>query len=168
MSNFLDDIENDMIHSLRRIPKGGLKGILYYKIIIAQKHKINLTIDVSVKEKGIFQKLNSKKMNELSKVTGIYFDNAIEAASESRKKRITVEIYELKDKIQIVISNTFKKGSILENNGNKGVSSKGPGRGNGLYFASKIIRNNQWLQEKHEIIDRYYVETISITKNTSK
>lgn len=162
------EIENDMIHSLRRIPKGGLKGILYYKIIVAQKHKINLTIDVSVKEKGIFQKLNSKKMNELSKVTGIYFDNAIEAASESRKKRITVEIYELKDKIQIVISNTFKKGSILENNGNKGVSSKGPGRGNGLYFASKIIRSNQWLQEKHEIIDRYYVETISITKNTSK
>lgn len=162
------EIENDVIHSLKRIPKGGLKGILYYKLIIAQKYKINLTIDVSVKEKGILQKLNSNKINELSKVIGIYFDNAIEAAIESRKKRLTLEIYELKDKIQVVISNTFKKDSIPDNNVNKGVSSKGIGRGNGLYFASKIVNKNTWLQEKHEIIDKYYVETITIQKSTSK
>ena len=162
------EIENDVIHSLKRIPKGGLKGILYYKIIIAQKYKLNLTIDVSVKEKGILQKLNSNKINELSKVTGIYFDNAIEAAKESRKKIISLEIYELKDYVNIIISNTFSNKHIIDNNSKKGVSSKGKGRGNGLYFASKIINKNAWLQEKHELIDNYYVETLTITKSTSK
>ena len=163
------EIENDVINSLKRIPKGGLKGILYYKIIIAQKNKIKLTIDVSVKERGILKRLNSKKINELSKVTGIYFDNAIEAAKDTKKKLVSLEIYELKDKINIVISNNFQNNSITTNNSIKGISSKGPGRGNGLYFASKIINNNSnWLVEKHEIIDNYYIETITIKKNTSK
>lgn len=162
-------IEKEVIYELKSIPKGGIKGILYYKVIIAQKNKIKLMIDVSIKEKGILHRLNSKKMNELSKLIGIYFDNAIEASVESKKKSISLEIYELKDKINIILSNTYNKSSLLTNNEKKGVSSKGIGRGNGLYFANKLLKNNtDWLSEKHEIIDNYYIETITIKKNTSK
>jgi hypothetical protein len=77
-----------------------------------------------------------------------------------------LEIYELKDKVNIVISNTYKKSSILKNQEEKGISTKGKGRGNGLYFARKIMKKNEnnWLEEKHEIIDNYYIETITIKK----
>ena len=162
------NIGNDQINQLKVLPKGGLKGLMYYKTSIAQRFKIKITIDISIKENGILYKLSKKKINELTKILGIYYDNAIEAAKDCRNKNILIEIYELKDKVNIVISNTFKKESIINGKNKKGVSSKGNGRGYGLYFANKIIYNNNWIQTKQEIIDNYYIETITILKNTSK
>ena len=127
---------------------------MYYKAAIAQKHKINLTTDVSIEAKGILSKLSEKDIRVLCKLIGIYFDNAIEAAAESRKKNLTIEIYELKDKVSFVFSNTFKRHKNMNDRNKKGVSSKGEGRGNGLYFASKLIKENPWLEEKQEIIER--------------
>ena len=41
------------VTNLKNLPKGGIKGLMYYKAAIAQKHKINLTTDVSIEEKAI-------------------------------------------------------------------------------------------------------------------
>lgn len=158
------NIEGQAVTNLKNLPKGGIKGLMYYKAAIAQKQKINLTTDVSIENKGILTKLSEKEVRILCKLIGIYFDNAIEASSESRKKNVSIEIYELKDKVNIVFSNTFKKHKNMKDRNKKGVSSKGEGRGNGLYFASKLIKENAWIEEKQEIIDNYYIETISIKK----
>lgn len=162
------NIEDNQIQALKVLPKGGLKGLMYYKTSIAQKNKIETTIDVSISDNGIFSKLNKNKINELSKIIGIYYDNAIDAAKESKKKHILIEIYELSDKANIVISNTFNKKSIIKNMDKKGVSTKGKGRGNGLFYAKKIVSKNEWIKTKQEIVDKYYIETITILKNTSK
>lgn len=161
------NLQNEQIHLLKVLPKGGLKGLMYYKTSIAQNSKINITINVSITENGMLHKLSENKINELSKIIGIYYDNAIEAAQESRKKNILIEIYELNNKVNIVISNTYNKASIIDNMNAKGASSKGKGRGNGLYFAQKIIEKNRWIQEKHEIIDKYYIVTLTILKKSS-
>ena len=162
------NIDNSTVYSLKELPKGGLKGLMYYKSIVAQNNNINLTIDVSIKEKGILTKFSEKEINDLAKILGIFYDNAIEAAKECRKKNILLEIYELKDSVNIVISNTFKGKYVNKKRFDKGVSTKGLGRGNGLYFAKKILNQNKWIKEKREIIDNYYIETIKIFKNTSK
>ena len=162
------NIEGQASTNLKNLPKGGIKGLMYYKAAIAQKHKINLTTDVSIEEKGILSKLSEKDIRVLCKLIGIYFDNAIEAAAESRKKNLTIEIYELKDKVSFVFSNTFKRHKNMDDRNKKGVSSKGEGRGNGLYFASKLIKENPWIEEKQEIIERYYIEQLTIKKNITK
>lgn len=162
------NIDNSTVYALRGLPKDGLKGLMYYKAIVAQNNKIDLTINVSIKEKGILSKLTKEKLKTLSKILGILFDNAIEASKLTRKKIILLEIYELKDRVNIVISNTFKAGTLVENRFEKGISSKGEGRGKGLYFAKKILNNNDWITEKQEIIDDYYIETITIKKSTLK
>lgn len=156
------NIEGQAVTNLKNLPKGGIKGLMYYKAAIAQKHKINLTTDVSIEEKGILSKLSEKDIRILCKLIGIYFDNAIEAAAESRKKNLTIEIYELKDKVSFVFSNTFKKHKNMKDRNQKGTSSKGEGRGNGLYFASKLLKENNWLEEKQEIIDNYYIQQIYV------
>lgn len=158
------NIEGQAVTSLKNLPKGGIKGLMYYKSAIAQKHKINLTTDVSIESKGILTKLSEKEVRVLCKLIGIYFDNAIEAAVESRKKNLSIEIYELKDRVNFVFSNTFKKHKNLKDRNKKGVSSKGEGRGNGLYFASKLIKENKWITQKQEIIDKYYIQELSIKK----
>lgn len=162
------DINNDVVKQLSMLPRGDLKGILHYKTIIAQKHKIKLTVDVSIQDNGIINKLDKKEINTLAKLIGIFYDNAIEAAAESKKRIVLLEIYELKGRVNFVISNTFKRNSIINSQHERGISSKGKGRGNGLYFANKILNKNKWIIEKNEIIDNYYVETITVIKNTSK
>ena len=158
------NIKNDAVNNLKNLPKGGLKGLLYYKTIIAEKYKINVTIDVSLNSNGLLNKMSKQKINTISKIIGIYYDNAIEAAKESRKKKILIEIYEIKDKVKIVISNTYNKKKLIFDN-KKGLSSKGNNRGKGLYFAKRIIADNKWIQTNKEIIDNYYVGTITLKKH---
>ena len=158
------NIEGDIINQLKILPKGGVKGLMYYKLVIAQKNKINLAIDVSTKKTSVLNKLSEKRVKDLCRLIGIYFDNAIEAASKTRKKRVLIEIYDLKDRVNIVFSNTFKNSDLIDHKDEKGVSSKGKGHGNGLYFAKKILSKNNWLEEKQEIIDGYYIQKLSILK----
>ena len=158
------NLEGEIINQLKKLPKGGIKGLMYYKLVIAQKNKINLVVDVSIKKKSVLNNLTEKQISDLCKLIGIYFDNAIEAAKETKKKRVLIEIYELKDKVNIVFSNTFKKENNFDNRNKKGISTKGEGHGNGLYFANKVISKNKWLEEKQKIIDDYYIEQVSIIK----
>ena len=162
------NIEEQAVTNLKSLPKGGIKGLMYYKAAIAQKKKINLITDVSLKNKGILTMLSEKEMRILCKLIGIYFDNAIEAAAESRKKNIMIEVYELKDKVSFVFSNTFKNHKNMKDRNKKGVSSKGNGRGNGLYFAEKLIKGNYWVEDKQEIIEGYYIQQLIIKKNVFK
>ena len=157
-------LEGEVVNQLKCLPKGGLKGLMYYKSAIAQKNKIKLTVNVSIESKSLLSKLSEAQNKDLCKLIGIYYDNAIEAALETKKKIILVEVYELKDKVNIVISNTFIKKKNFSTRNEKGVTTKGEGRGNGLFFAKNILSKNKWIITKQEIIDNYYIQTLSILK----
>lgn len=66
--------------------------------------------------------------------------------------------------MNFVFSNTFKKHRNIKDRNEKGVSSKGEGRGNGLYFASKLLKENKWINSRQDIIEKYYIQEISINK----
>ena len=59
-----------------------------------------------------------------SNLVGIYFDNAIEAAAETKEKYVLIEIYELKETIKVVISNTYLNTIPASNRNKKGSVSK--------------------------------------------
>lgn len=172
IDEILDDsinIEGDVVRKLSSLPKGGIKGLMYYKAAIAQKNKIKLDVTISLNSKSLLSKLSEKQIRVICKLIGIYFDNAIDASKETKKKNVLVEVYELKDNVTFVFSNTFKKHKNFDRRNEKGVSSKGEGHGNGLYFAKKLLDKNDWLESKQEIIDNYYIQQLIIKKeNTSK
>ena len=158
------NIEDEIVSQLKDLPKGGLKGLLYYKVAIAQKKRIKLIVDVSIKNKSHLQKLTENQIRDICILIGIYFDNAIEAAENTKEKYVLLEIYELSDKINIVISNTFKEEDNLDNRNEKGITSKGEGHGYGLYFANKIVTKNKWIESNQEVVEKYYIQTLSIKK----
>ena len=158
------NIDNHMINQLKNLPSGGLKGLLYYKIAVARNNDINIEVDVSQDASPVLNALNQDELKIISKLIGIYCDNAIEAAKDTKKKIVLIEIYEINDIANIVISNTCKENKVLLNRYDKGISTKGKGRGNGLYFAKKMLNRNTWIEESQEIIDGYYIETLKITK----
>lgn len=156
------DLQGDVVSKLKYLPRGGIKGLMYYKSIIAKKNKIKLEVDVSLKDNTKLNKLSEQKIKDICRLIGVYFDNAIEAASKTKKKQILIEIYELKDKVKFVFSNTFNNELNIDRINEKGISTKGKGRGNGLYFANKLISKNSWLESKQKIVDKYYVQELYI------
>ena len=160
-----------VLSELKNLPKGGLKGLIYYKVLTAKSKKVSIEIDVST---DVYKKLNKMSINQnkiLCQIIGIYLDNAIEAASENRKKIIAVEIYSLdKNSVSIVISNTFKNNKVDFNKiGKKGYTTKGKGHGKGTYLAGKLISKNNWLTEEHNVRNKLYIQKVEVnTKNKSR
>lgn len=158
------NIDEQMVSQLKYLPSGGFKGLLYYKIAVARNNKVNIDVDIGSDVSKRLKKFNKEQLEILSKLIGIYCDNAIEAARETRKKIVVIEIYEYNKIVHIVISNTFNKKKDISRRYEKGVSTKGEGRGNGLYFANKLISKNKWLEEKQDIVDNFYIQKISVMK----
>lgn len=158
------NITNDTVNHLKSIPNGGLKGLLYYKISIAESNKLNVELDISIKNPKIIEKLKEDKLKILCRLVGIYLDNAIEGAKETRKKIISIEIYEVDGNINIVITNTFNYKKDIDRRNEKGFTTKGKGHGNGLHFAKKMLAKNSWLNEEQSIMDKYYIQRLVIKK----
>lgn len=162
------NIEGEVIHQLKQLPKGGIKGLMYYKVAIGQKKKVKITADVSLETKSILNQLTEQEIRIICKLIGIYLDNAIEAVEETRKKNLLIEVYELSNKVCFVFSNTFKKKDNFNDRNKKGVTTKGEGHGNGLYFASKLIEENNFLEAKQDVVDGYYIQQLIIKRKESK
>lgn len=157
-------IEDEWLEQLKEIPEGGMKGLLYYKIILAKNNKINLKIDVSKNIKKKFKSIDKKDYKLICNLFGIYLDNALEAALKSKEKSMSVEIYELKNELNIVISNSFKGKIDLTKITEKGYTTKGTGHGKGLHFAKKLLKSSNNIHSSYNICNNFYVQKLKITK----
>lgn len=151
-------------NSLKEMPNGGMKGLLYYKIIFAKNNHINLKIDISKNIKKYFKNLSNEEYKLLCHLFGIYLDNAIEAAMKSKERSMSVEIYELQNELNIVISNSFNGKLELYKLNEKGYTSKGKGRGSGLYFANEIIKQTNKINSNNRICNNYYIQRLKINE----
>lgn len=165
--NDLDTEDNTVISELKHIPKGGIKGLLYYKIITAQNKNVKVVLDINDHLEKELKLLDYEKNKIISKVLGVYIDNAIDAAAVTNKKVITIEIYCFNDEINFVISNKFKRQRVkLDKISQKGYTTKGKGHGRGLYLITKIINKMDWFKTETKIINNYFVQRVII--NTKK
>lgn len=155
-------IEDSWVIDLKPIPKGGLKGLLYYKFMIAKNNNLHLITDVSNKVTKKLKKLSKQDSKLLFRLIGIYFDNAIEAAIESKEKNISFEVYKIKNELNVVITNTYKDNVDLNKIGKKGISTKGENRGKGTYLAKKLVSKNKNFKIKNSLLNKYYIQKIII------
>lgn len=170
--NFIDeklvskmDVDSSLINNLKNIPKGGLKGLIYYKYILAKNKKINITIDVSKKATKRLSAIKDNNFKDLCHLLGIYTDNAIQAAESSSKKSMSIEIYVMDNNLYFIISNSYRGNIDLSQWGKKGFTTKGRNHGNGLYFASKIISRNSKFDYKITIINHFLVQKLILKNN---
>lgn len=155
-------IEGEWSSELKTLPKGGLKGLLYYKLAQASSKGINVLVTVSKDCNAVFKKFSLEETKQLSRLVGIYMDNAIEATANTKKKNLTLEIYKIKGNVNIVISNSIEEDIDLKQVTKKGFSSKGKGRGNGLYLAKKMLAKNTKIEAESKILNGFYIQRIII------
>jgi two-component system sensor histidine kinase AgrC len=148
------------------LPSNGLKGFFYYKFIEAEKKGINVSINISKQIENSFLKdIETKDFKDLARIIGVYLDNAIEVSSTSEDKKLGIEMYLIKEKIEIIITNTFNNEINLDKIGKESFSTKGKHRGHGLLLVNKILSENNMFEAKNEIRGNIYIQSLKIKDN---
>lgn len=124
---------NFKIGLLKNIKIPEIKGILSSKLIRAQELSIDVFIDVAEEIEKI-----DMDIIDLSRITGILLDNAIEAAEKSDKPSIKVAFINKKKSVFIIIINSIDEEVPIYKIYQKGFSTKGENRGLGLYNLKEI------------------------------
>ena len=147
------------LNKLKNIPNGGLKGLIHYKITEMMKKDIKLYVDINdnVNNKRINKYLNDN-LHDISKIIGVYIDNAIEAAVESKQRYIIIEAMIENNKLDFSISNTYSGTIDFNSIDKKGYSKKGKGRGYGLSLVQDIINRRKDIDQYREFNGIFFVQ----------
>lgn len=172
VDNLLDkrtDNKYIWISQLNHIPLSGLKGLINYKLIETEKLKINIGISISSEiYKTKLKKLSLQQKDNLYSIIGIYLDNAIQAAKESKEKEISLELYKEKSDIVMILANTYKGNLELDKIGNYGYTTKGKNHGVGLHIVKRILEEEKSFSQSRSLFENYYVQELRIHLNQIK
>ncbi|MDU5108304.1 GHKL domain-containing protein, partial [Clostridium sp.] len=115
-----------------------IKAILYSKLVECDQLGINLNYEIKTNlENSLLDD------SEITIILSNLLNNAIEATKNNSKKEIKVDIRKL-ERYKIEVKNSIDELNIDESKiqsfFEKGISSKGTGRGYGLYNVKKIVK----------------------------
>lgn len=157
------DIRAKYLNQLSTIPQGGLKGLIFYKVLHMREKGINVFIDISeqLKNSPIWNFIE-KDLIDISKVVGVYMDNAIEASIHSSQKYIIIEVNTDGQNLIFNFCNTYSGKINAFFMDNEGYSTKGIGKGYGLSLVKDILNRNNHLSQKREINGMYYEQKLIV------
>lgn len=154
LSEYLDEVigehktgQNYTVKQLGFLPDGGVKGLLYHKLSKMEDNNIKyyLYVDQNLKDKDI-ESFDLKTYRDLTKLLGVFLDNAIDATLKSEEKEIEVELKDKGDCLLLTISNTYDKNIDINKVGKSGFTTKGVGHGFGLSIVKDIAKTNSEIE----------------------
>ena len=166
VDNLLDKqvgFKYEWIGDLNHLPLSGLKGLINYKLI--EMEALGIATDVSISKEVLKTKLNklsTKQKDNLYSIMGVYLDNAIQAAKDSKKKEISLEVYKEKRNVIVVLANTYKGKIEINKIDNYGYSTKGKNHGVGLHIVKRIIEEETIFTQSRDLFDEYYIQKLVI------
>ncbi|BFL45261.1 sensor histidine kinase [Lactonifactor longoviformis] len=112
-----------------------LKSLLYTKVIQAITQELSLSVDIPYKVERV-----SMDMIDLTRILGIFLDNALEAAAISDKRELYIGILQEEDRCIFLIKNSCDTENLsMGRLGTPGYSTKGENRGIGLSNVNKLL-----------------------------
>lgn len=151
--------KNSALNNLLRIHILELKSILYSKLLLAVNQDIEVNIDIP-------DEIDSIHMDsvDLTRVLGIYLDNAIEGCLETKHPVINFHLGKMNQDIVFIISNTFlDKGLSISQMHKKDVTTKGDGHGIGLHNVSEILNRYNNIYHETSIENGLFIQQIQIS-----
>ena len=107
-------------------------------------------------------KLSTEDFKQLGRLIGVYLDNAIEASSTSKEKKLGIEVYMQKEDVMLIISNTYDGVIDTESVGKIRYSTKGNNRGYGLMLVNKILSSSKRFASERNVTDKLYIQKLII------
>jgi len=157
--------ESKAISTLDKLNPNLIKNPTIFGLITA-KYQVCLKRNISMNFE-ILGTLDNLAINEfdLSRILGIFLDNAIEAASGSKAKKINFLISELKTKTTIELSNSYSTQNLkVADMFKKGISTKGKDRGLGLFKVRQILDKHPHIIFETISNDNLFLQKLIIPK----
>lgn len=155
--------KNYTIEQLSYFPDGGIKGLIYHKLSRMEENEIRPYLYISTDVKDIFEtKFDINTYSDITKLFGVFLDNAIEAAKDADKKEIEIDMKIDGEYLIVTIGNTYSKDVDVNKIGKKGFTTKGIGHGFGLSLVKDISRRNPKIETFNDITNDMFKQTIMI------
>ncbi len=163
IKNKLKDNDKVMLEAAK-IPTGGLRGLIYSKILTMKELNISYELEISkdVKTVDLINNIDDSAMLDICKIIGVYVDNSIQAVENLKDKYINIEMYLDKSKLIISISNNYEGIIEIDKLENHGYTTKEKGHGYGLALAKEIIDNNKKLSNEKKITKETFTQILKI------
>lgn len=151
--------EHVSLNKLMHIRTPELKGIISAKLVCAIEKGIVVEIEAT-------ESVESVEMDivDLARVTGIFLDNAIEAAMETEAPMLRFAVIRAEKETVFIVANTYvDRGISVAEMKEAGVSTKGDGRGIGLHTVQEIVAKYQNVYWDTECKKEFFVQTLHVT-----
>lgn len=136
-----------------------LKGLLTSGV----QRALNLNLKVSILLDDYLGD-TGMEIFDLCRIMGIFLDNAIEAASNSEEKVISVSILQDQGMItSLIIANSFSEKPDMSQLYREGYSTKGADRGVGLSTLKAILNNYPHVTLNTVIENQFFIQEINFT-----
>ena len=157
--------DNEIIYTkAKRIPSGGLQGLIYQKMLVMQEKNIEVILDVSTQVRKVNLSNISPKMNyDICRVVGVILDNAIEETIKFDKceREIIISMY-VDEYFFIEVSNKIKGNIDINKIKENGYTTKTNGHGYGLSLLDKIVNENSQIFNNIKIINNIFTQIVKI------
>ena len=135
-----------------------LKGFLYEKMLLTYAQKIKMEVQID----NQFE-LRCSYMNDIIRILGIFIDNAIEETANLEDGYIIIMAVNSESGGVFSVINNYKKKPDLALMQQKGYSTKGEGRGMGLYWAEELVKTHEIIHNV-KILEGEIIQEIEIVK----
>jgi two-component system, LytTR family, sensor histidine kinase AgrC len=145
---------------LKRIKVMEVKSIIVSKLIQAERVKIKVNLEIPEEILNI-----SLEPIDLTRVLGIYLDNALEASLEVDNPEINIAFFKINECIVIIIENRCNVRDVHFNDILTNLAStKGKKRGLGLKNARTILSQYRNVIFNTRVNDSWFIQEIQITE----
>lgn len=158
-----EDKKMQLFGQLKNVPEGGLKGLIYYKIQEMKKNQVDVFISVDgALENEKLWIVCDENLRDISRIVGVYLDNAAESAKNAQQKSFAIDIGYDDGNLVFSFSNTYSGSLDVSSMGKEGYTTKGLNRGFGLSLVRDILSKNNYLSQEKEVNGRFYVQRLIV------
>lgn len=155
--------DEDFLYKTNIIPSGGLRGLVYYKILSMKEKNVNVSLNINNKIRKVnLEKMGINMNKDLCKIIGVILDNAIQAVENLKQKNIDIEMNCNDKEMIIIVSNNFEGNLDLGKIDSIGYTTKGAGHGYGLALMKKLIEKNSVIENKKNIYGNTFSQKIIV------
>lgn len=134
-----------------------LKGFLYEKILSILTRDIQIQVQSSAHIRAQYE-----DMEALVRILGIFIDNAVEEAEKLGDGKVGITIIETEKGVLFCVENNYSIRPKISEITQKGYSTKGEGRGLGLYLAQEILRKHADMVHELRITEDRVIQQLEI------
>jgi len=145
------------------LPLDELKSLMNYKLVEMENQNIDIGLTISRDiSKMNFKNLDINKESNLYNIIGIYLDNAMQAALESKERIVNIDIHRNRKNLVFIVGNTYMGKINLEKIDEYGYTTKGKNHGIGLNIVRNILEDSEVFSQTRKIIDNYFVQELVV------